>query len=159
MRIAVTGHRGLSPGIARAVGDLIRAELAGLDLSAGLTGLTCLADGADQIFASAVLELGGSLEVILPSVRYRAAVPEEAKPEYDRLLARASAIHTCDHEESTADAHMDAGRVMVDRADSLFAIWDGEPARSYGGTADVVAYAREKRVAVSVIWPAGAVRI
>lgn len=28
-------------------------------------------------------------------------------------------------------------------ADELFAVWDGEPARAYGGTADVVAYARQ----------------
>ena len=27
---------------------------------------------------------------------------------------------------------------MLDRADRLYAVWDGKPARGYGGTADVV---------------------
>lgn len=31
----------------------------------------------------------------------------------------------------------------MDKADELYAVWDGKPARSYGGTADVAAYARE----------------
>jgi len=53
---------------------------------------------------------------------------------------------------------MDASRFMVDNADRLIAVWDGEPARSYGGTADVVTYAREKGVPVSVVWPEGASR-
>ena len=35
---------------------------------------------------------------------------------------------------------------------------DGKPARSYGGTADVVTYAREPGAPVCVIWPDGAQR-
>ena len=38
---------------------------------------------------------------------------------------------------------MAASTSMVDEADDLFALWDGKPARAYGGTADLVAYARE----------------
>jgi len=37
-------------------------------------------------------------------------------------------------------------------------VWDGQPARAYGGTADVVAYAREHGTPVRVIWPPGAER-
>jgi hypothetical protein len=48
--------------------------------------------------------------------------------------------------------------LMVDEADELYAVWDGKPARSYGGTADVVAYAREHGTPVRVIWPDGAQR-
>lgn len=40
---------------------------------------------------------------------------------------------------------------MVDKADELYAVWDG-------GTADVVAYAREHGTPVRVIWPDGAQR-
>jgi hypothetical protein len=53
---------------------------------------------------------------------------------------------------------MAASKLMVDEADELYAVWDGQPARSYGGTADVVAYAREHGIPVRVIWPAGAQR-
>jgi hypothetical protein len=29
---------------------------------------------------------------------------------------------------------------MADAADELYAVWDGKPARAYGGAGDVVAY-------------------
>jgi hypothetical protein len=48
--------------------------------------------------------------------------------------------------------------VVVDPSDVLVAVWDGEPARRLGGTADVVAYARERGVPAIVIWPEGATR-
>jgi hypothetical protein len=47
---------------------------------------------------------------------------------------------------------------MVKRADLLIAVWDGQPARSWGGTADVVAKARQLGLPVTVIWPNGATR-
>jgi hypothetical protein len=53
---------------------------------------------------------------------------------------------------------MAASTFMLGRADHLWAIWDGRPARGYGGTADVVAYARENGLPVRVIWPDGAHR-
>jgi len=53
---------------------------------------------------------------------------------------------------------MAASKFMVDEADELYAVWDGKPARGYGGTADVVAYARDHDITVQVIWPAGAER-
>ncbi|WP_041624991.1 hypothetical protein [Stackebrandtia nassauensis] len=44
------------------------------------------------------------------------------------------------------------------RRDQLIAVWDGQPARGYGGTADVVDYARDHGIDVTVIWPEGAKR-
>ena len=53
---------------------------------------------------------------------------------------------------------MDASVEMLKDADLLIAVWDGLPARGLGGTADVVAYARDHGIPVSVIWPEGARR-
>jgi hypothetical protein len=53
---------------------------------------------------------------------------------------------------------MDASRRIVSDADILLPVWDGQPARAWGGTADVVAYAREGNVPVVIIWPPGAHR-
>jgi hypothetical protein len=158
-RIAVSGHRGLTPQVETLIRTAIETELA--SLLAGneeVVGLSCLADGADQIFASAVTDHGGSLEVIIPAEEYRTDLPDEAKPLYDKLFNRATIVYRCGHRESTPDAHMDASRLMVDRADRLLAVWDGKPARSYGGTADVVAYAEQQNVPVTVVWPHGAYR-
>jgi len=123
-----------------------------------LVGVSSLADGADQLFAEAILALGGSLEVILPAARYREELPAESQDVYDRLLARASAVEQLDYEESSSEAHMAAGRAVVQRSDVLLAVWDGRPARGFGGTGDVVAYARERGVPVEVVWPRGAER-
>jgi hypothetical protein len=48
--------------------------------------------------------------------------------------------------------------ILVGLVDEVIAIWDGQPARGYGGTADVVRYAENVGVAVRVVWPEGAVR-
>jgi uncharacterized phage-like protein YoqJ len=159
MRIAVSGHRGLDSEVSTLVERSIRAELVTIATQGTeLVGVSCLADGADQIFACVVLERGGTLEVVIPADEYRDGLPDEAKALYDKLFNQAAAVHRCDHRESTADAHMDASMFMVSNVDRLFVVWDSQPARSYGGTADVVAYAREKGVPITVIWPPGAHR-
>jgi len=157
-RIAVTGHRGFAPTVAHLIDEAIRAELETYVADGELVGLSCLADGADQLFARAVLDLGGKLEAVIPADLYRDGLPDEAKPEYDKLLAQATAIHRSPYHESTAKAHMAASAAMIQKADRVFAVWDGQPARSFGGTADVVAYAQEHGTPVTVIWPEGARR-
>jgi hypothetical protein len=123
-----------------------------------LVGVTCLADGADTIFAQAVLDESGDIEVIIPAVQYREDLPAEHHPAYDELLTRASAVHRLDFQRSDAEAHMAASLCMIDMVSELVAVWDGQPARSYGGTADVVAAARERGTPVRVLWPDGATR-
>lgn len=156
-RIAISGHRGLSERVASQVDRAIRVELARYD-PADLVGISCLADGADQIFARAVLDHGAALKVVVPAVAYRTGLPEEAWPAYDELFDRATAVDRLDHYGSTSEAHMEASVRMLDDADLLFAVWDGKPARSYGGTADVVDHAHLSGIPVTVIWPEGAVR-
>jgi hypothetical protein len=157
MRIAITGHRGLPAETERLVDRAIREQL-GAYAGGDLTGMSNLADGADQLFAQAVLDAGGQLEVIVPAARYRDGLPESAHAAYDALLVRASSVHRLDRIESTEDAHMEASNTMLDRAERLFAVWDGQPARGYGGTADVVAEARNRGIPVTMIWPEGASR-
>ena len=155
-RIAISGHRGLPDSSMRLVDQALRAALA--EYAPGVTGLSCLADGADQIFARAVTDLGGTLEAVIPAAEYREKLPEDFHPGYDDLFARATAVHRLPFTESTPESHMAAGKLMVNQADELYAVWDGEPARAYGGTADVVAYAREHGTPVRVIWPESAQR-
>jgi len=155
-RIAISGHRGLPGRTADLVDEAIRGTLA----AAGpdVTGISCLADGADQIFARAVTDLGGGLEAIIPAGQYRDGLPADSHSEYDRLLATAAAVRRLPFAEPTPESYMAASELMIDDADELYAVWDGRPARGYGGTADVVAYAREHGKPVRVIWPSGAKR-
>lgn len=157
-RIAISGHRGLSTEVTGLVDKAIRQHLAEHASGGTIIGLSCLADGADQLFARAVLDLGGHLEVVVPAEQYRDRLPVEAHADYDELIARATAVHRMDAVESTSSAHQAASVEMLKRVDRLFAVWDGQPSRSYGGTADVVAAAHELGLPVTVIWPAGATR-
>lgn len=60
--------------------------------------------------------------------------------------------------ESTSEAHQAGSEILVGLVDELIAVWDRKPARGYGGTADVVAYAKRTGVPVRVLWPEGAGR-
>jgi hypothetical protein len=155
-RIAISGHRGVPAPTVSLVDQALRAALA--ERAPEVTGLSCLADGADQIFARAVTDLGGVLEPVIPAAQYRLGLPADSHPDYDDLLAKAATIHRLPFTESTSESHMAASKLMVDQADELYAVWDGKPARAYGGTADVVAYARERGIPVRVIWPDGSQR-
>ncbi|MGH3699473.1 MAG: hypothetical protein ACRDQ9_18850 [Pseudonocardiaceae bacterium] len=124
-----------------------------------LVGISCLAQGADQIFARVVLECGGTVEVILPAADYRERkVKPENLAEFDDLISRARVVRTLPFDESSSDAYMAASAEVFDSADSLIAVWDGNSSGGYSGTADVVAAARERGIPVTVVWPDGARR-
>jgi hypothetical protein len=157
MRIAISGHRGLSRETSSLIEEALRERLAA-HAGNDLVGISSLADGPDQLFARAILERGGRLEVIVPAAEYRAGLPETAWPEYDALTSQASSVARLPYTESSEEAHMAAGRALVAGADLLLAVWDGAQARGLGGTADVVAHARRLGVPVDVVWPVGATR-
>lgn len=82
-----------------------------------LVGLSCLADGADTLFARAVLDAGGALVVVVPAAEYRAGLPESHHPTYDCLIKRAAEVIRLDHTTSDSQAHMDASLHMIKHAD------------------------------------------
>jgi hypothetical protein len=69
-------------------------------------------------------------------------LPSEHHAVYNALIADTTRL---DQVESDADAHMEASLRILADADELLAVWDGQPARGYGGTADVVNAARARR--------------
>jgi hypothetical protein len=124
-----------------------------------LTGVTCLAFGADQIFAQSVLDVGGALEVLLPAADYRdQRVWAEHLPVFDGFLTRATKVEIMPFSESGPEAYAAANSRMLRGVDALLAVWDGEPAAVRGGTGDAVAEAERLQVPVTVIWPDGARR-
>lgn len=157
MRIGISGHRDLTPATVEAVRSEVERVLA--DHVDGLQGVSCLADGADQLFAQAVVNAGGRLIAVVPAEQYRDGLPAESHAEYDRLLAAAVGVVRLPFVESNSESHMAASVAMLDRIDLLVAVWDGKPARGYGGTADVVAEAERRKIGVTVVWPEGSDRM
>jgi hypothetical protein len=155
-RIGITGHTNLTPASFPLVADAVRAVLS---RESELSGVTCLARGADQVFARVVLDLGGTVHVVLPSADYREhEVDPDNEREFDLLLDHAATVHTMPFPRSGPAAFMAASEHMLARVDSLIAVWDGEPSTGYGGTADVVDAARHRGLPVTVLWPPGAER-
>lgn len=157
-RIGITGHSNLTERTAKLVDEALRAHLS-VHEPANLVGVSCLARGADQVFARAVLEQGGAVEVVLPAADYRSAkVKPDNLAEFDELVTRATAVCTMPFQTSHREAYMAASKHLLASVDVMIAVWDGQPSGGHGGTADVVAEARKRGLRVTVVWPNGAKR-
>lgn len=157
--LAVTGHMDVTD---RSV-SLIRAaldHLLAVHRGPELVGVSCLAMGADAVFAQAVLAAAGRLVAVVPSRDYRAAVvDEEHAPLFDQLVAAADEIVVLPYATADRRAYDAANAELVHRADRLVAVWDGGPPSGRGGgTADTVLEARAAGIPVDVVWPEGAER-
>lgn len=153
MDIGITGHQRLdNPADWADVRREIDAVLA--RRGEHIVGITSLAIGADQVFADAVLERGGSLRVVVPFEGYETTFAEgPARDAYERLLLTAVKVEYLEKTGTEEEAFFAAGKRVVDLADEVIAVWNGKPAAGLGGTADVVAYARSVGKPVTVITP------
>src|SRR5437879_223150 len=93
-RVGVTGHQRLDDeGAWRWVKATVRSVC--VEFERPLIGLSSLAEGADQLFAETVLELGGQLEVIVPFAEYAERFQTStARLNYSVLLAKAAVVQT-----------------------------------------------------------------
>lgn len=158
VRLAVTGHLDLTPATADLVRAALRVLLAAKILEGPLIGLSCLAPGADSLFAEEVLAAGGRLVAVVPSRDYRQAeITVEHAGTFDRLLAAAAEVVVLPFERSGRDAFAAANTAVLARADALVAVWDGRPA-GVGSAADMVGHAGPAGVEVLHLWPDGSAR-
>lgn len=152
LRIGIVGHRWLEDddvtrgAVAAAVDDLWqrRSNSATANTSVGLTVVSALAEGADRIAAAAAVDRGARLEVVLPlpSADYEKDFQTpESLARYRELLADAASVTALPTRDDRDAAYLEGGMRVVERCDAVIAIWDGEPARGTGGTAEIVAYA------------------
>jgi hypothetical protein len=136
--VGITGHRSLPdesmwPWVARE----IEAVLAGANGS--LVGVTGLAAGADSVFADVVLARDGALHVVLAFEGFEQSLASDAeRSRFRELLGKASEVETLAVPGTPEDAYLAEGRRVVALSQLLIAVWDGEPSRGIGGTADVV---------------------
>jgi hypothetical protein len=151
-RIAITGHRHLPVEVMHKVDREVRYMLSAYP-PADLVGLSCLADGADQLFAQAILDAGGRLVAIVVDTPEHRDYPDEPGSLYAQLLSRAHETRTVPPGTSRAETWTAAGLELLQDADLVFAVWDGRPPNGTGSTADVVAEARRHGLVVRLIWP------
>lgn len=155
--VGATGHQ----DIPRSARHLVRRGVRDVlhDVEPPIRIVTSLAAGADQLVATEAMQIGGLIEAIIPSQNYETTFPtSEARTKYRRLLSEARSVVTLSFPAPSEEAYWEAGKTVVNRCEILIAVWDGQPARGLGGTADVVRYARERGREVHIVWPAGVSR-
>ena len=143
--VGFTGHRQLNDeaGVERAMRDI----LTGLRKEAGVEwlALSSVAAGSDILFARSALALGMGWEAVLPlpAAEFRNDFADADWNDVEALLAKAEHVRVIGERGHREDAYLDGGMETVNHCDVLLAVWDGEPSRGRGGTAEIVAYARE----------------
>ena len=169
MNVGITGHRaGTLPAeiidSLEAVVDEVFRELRGAALRvqkadpaipdgepAKLTLHTALASGADQLAAKAAHTAGYHVRALLPfdPDEYRNDFIGDEIDEYDRALDAAHDIFALPGDRADAiGAYVLVGTVLIDAADILVAVWDGNEGNGPGGTADVVDRALKSSVPI-----------
>lgn len=155
-RIGITGHSNLTDTTEELVYEVLCNLLQ--QYSSELVGVSCLARGADQLFARAILALHGSLEVVLPAADYRTKIKPDNLAQYDALLDGAESVHVLEFETACRESYMAASEYLLAHVDQVVAVWDGGESDGLGGTADIVSAARQSGLPVTVIWPLGSIR-
>ena len=158
VRLAVTGHRAFDDAAAEHIRSRVVLLLETLSAAGPVRVVTNLAEGADQLVAEAAVQRRLPLEVIVPAAGYAESLPEPDQRRFTELRTAAASVRTLDHPAPSPAAYRGAGLAMLAEADLLLAIWDGGAARGTGGSAEVVAHARELGLPVEVIWPPGYAR-
>lgn len=110
-----------------------------------------MALGVDQWAANIALRLGLPLVAAVPFVGQEKAWPEKSQKIFNILLGKASEYHIVSEGDYTAQKMQIRNEWMVDRADTVIAVWDGTP----GGTGNCVKYAESKFKKIIFINPRG----
>lgn len=153
LKIGVSGHQQL--GGAESVEwtrSTLRQALSSMRIG---SGYTCLAAGADQLFASVLIEMDIPYIAVVPCANYDKSFASVKQLAIYHSLKRSSreAI-ALPFPEPSELAYLAAGKYIVQHTDKLIAIWNGAPARGPGGTGDVVNYALSCKQPVLHINPA-----
>jgi hypothetical protein len=170
LTLGVTGHRParLGPAHLHRIEELVSGLLAAMGTSVEtvrqdhaasfatapkcLRLVSALAEGADTLVAERAAAQGWRIDACLPFARatYVEDFPDgHSRERFDSLLAKATAIFAVPGARTSETvAYEAAGRVMLDQSDIVLALWDGDPARGRGGTAQIVAEAVARHIPV-----------
>lgn len=142
MIAGITGHRELGDKekihwVVKIIEDIININ----NIS---YGFTCLAAGADELFAEQLREKNINYTAIIPCLDYDTTFETKDLNNFIRSRAKAFSIIELNNNKPSQRAFSEAGKLVVDSIEILVAVWDGKKARGLGGTGDIVEYAKSK---------------
>lgn len=153
--VGFTGHRQLvDPAEAAARLDGALAELQRQSPGEWIA-ISSAAAGSDLLFARAAIGRRIAWQALLPmpKAEFQRDFGPETWREAEVLLESAESVAVVSGNTVREEAYLDCGIETVNASDVLIALWDGEPARGRGGTAEMVRYARELGKPLLVIDP------
>lgn len=154
LTLGITGHRDMQRPYWVVLSNLHSAveQLGRMVKIDNICLLSALAEGADTIAVEYLLQrFCCRLEVPLPmpASDYEEDFSSPASVQhFRRLLKRADHTFTLSEKALRPDVYELVGKYLVSHCDLLLAFWDGLPALGQGGTASVVASAREKELPI-----------
>jgi hypothetical protein len=155
--IGVTGHRILddSNPIIAGVDKTLHTIKSSFETE-HIAVLSPLAEGADRIIAERALAIDGTKLIAVLPLPVESYQEDFQSPssihEFQNLLQLADEIIELPLIVDREESYRNVGEYLVAHCDVLIAIWDGQPARGPGGTAEVVASARDRNLPVAWIY-------
>jgi hypothetical protein len=152
--IGVSGNRDLIDlaAVSNAVDKALRKILTTFGENS-LQVVSPLAEGADRVvvwramaYYSVRLVVPLPLEISDYLLDFKST---SSKAAFKTLLEQADQVIELPAEDTREACYLAAGMYVLDHSDVLIAVWDGEPARGIGGTAEIVAEARQRGMPIA----------
>jgi hypothetical protein len=150
MKAGITGHQNLSVAESDWLKEELEIEIKQIKIE---EAYSCLAIGADQLFANVILANKIPLVAITPCKKYEQTFDEKNIELYKSLVKQAVNKIQLDFESPSEEAFYEAGKTVVNKSDVVFAFWNNLPAKGLGGTADIVEYAKSKSKKIILLNP------
>lgn len=152
--VGFAGHRAVADPAAAKAAISTELETIRTSVTGELAGIASAAAGADLLFLDACQEAGLKTVVLLPFLRERFAEDFEDPAEWEHACRCMDAAWWCEvspgGEDAPAAYHVVA-RESLEIADRMLFLWNGQPARGLGGTAETVEEARLREVPSRII--------
>jgi hypothetical protein len=152
MKAGITGHQDLGD---QATIAWEKDTLARLMVEYKVSkGFSCLAKGADQLFAAVLAEKSIPFTAVISCIGYEKTFDDQtARNDYLRFVQIAGECIELNFPYPSEQAFFAGGKKVVACSDIIFAVWNGKPAKGLGGTGDVVNFSKQEGKTVVHINP------
>ena len=152
--VGFAGHRAVPDRVAARVAIARELAVIAATVKGEVVGLASAAAGADLLFLDACQAAGLRTVVLLPFPQDRFEEDFDDPEEWShacRCMEAAWWVEVQPGGESAPAAYHVVAREVLEIADRMLFLWDGQPARGVGGTAESVMEAKERGIPARVI--------
>ena len=152
--VGFAGHREVADPITAKAAICRELDLITTTVHGQVVGIASAAAGADLLFLDACKEAGIRTVVLLPFTKERFAQDFDDPEEWRhacRCMDDAWWLEVSPGGETAPAAYHVVAREILEIADRMLFLWDGQSARGLGGTAESVKEAHDRRIASRVI--------